>query len=325
MPAPASRPAGQAGDTSVVAHAVAAHDHGSLRGWVAMYWSMRVVGGSTKTAAAKRQDIERFLRFFDAEVGGHAVDDWATSAIKAFVAQLQGQASAKTGTALSPAVQAERRLAAGDPFAGVRAIEVDRPAWKGLSRQQLMRFKVACDRRLVSCAGRDQEPLLEAAVFHTLLQTGLREHELVALDLVDYEAGHHGARLPNVKRKGARVSRKVPVPGEARQALERYVRDARPAGEGALFVSRRGQRLTVRGVSYICERLAQEASATLDEAARCRLAPHQLRHTSLKRVADKHGLHHAQAMGGNLSMRDVFRYATPCDEEMRRNAEGLFT
>lgn len=84
-------------------------------------------------------------------------------------------------------------------------------------------------------------------------------------------------------------------------------------------------RLTTRAVAYICERLAAQACAHVkDPSENFALTPHMLRHTFLKRVADKHGVHVAQQMSGNVNIREVFRYTKPSDDEMHETAEGLF-
>jgi integrase/recombinase XerD len=49
-----------------------------------------------------------------------------------------------------------------------------------------------------------------------------------------------------------------------------------------------------------------------------------LRHTFLKQVTDKHGVHFAQQMSGNVSIREIFRYAKPSQQEMDETVEELF-
>ena len=44
----------------------------------------------------------------------------------------------------------------------------------------------------------------------------------------------------------------------------------------------------------------------------------------LKRIADKNGVHVAQQMSGNISMREVFRYTKPSQEEVEALAEKAF-
>ena len=47
-----------------------------------------------------------------------------------------------------------------------------------------------------------------------------------------------------------------------------------------------------------------------------------LRHTFLKRVTDQYGVHIAQKLSGNVSVREIFRYAN--EEESASVVEGLF-
>jgi integrase/recombinase XerD len=328
-----SRPAGK--PASPLALAVTPEQRDSLAAWASLYWQVHVVAAPNKTLLAKRQDMHRFLRFFGREVGHDHLDGWTPAVTKQFQATLHGEVSPRTGAPLSVStvnrvlatlrhfarwMHAQRPLLAGSPLRGVKDRILEAPVWNGLTAQQLTRLKAACEQRQGGCRRRDQDPLLETAVFLTLLNTGLREHELVALDLADY---HHRG-FHNVKRKGARVSKKVAVPQEAREALDRYIRESRGEEAGPLFVSRAKRRLSTRSVAYICERLAAQACAHVPESERFHLTPHQLRHTFLKRVADKHGVHVAHAMSGNVSIREVFRYTKPSDNEMLQTAEELF-
>ena len=147
---------------------------------------------------------------------------------------------------------------------------------------------------------------------------------LVGLDMHQYRE----RALHEVKRKGAKVTKRINLHREAREARDIYIEEVRDASEGGpsgpVFVGRSGRRLTVHGVGYICSRLARQASVSLPEAERFRLTPHMLRHTFLRRVADKHGIHVAQELSGNVGMREIFRYTKPSDADMARTVEELF-
>jgi hypothetical protein len=41
---------------------------------------------------------------------------------------------------------------------------------------------------------------------------------------------------------------------------------------------------------------------------RVKLTPHMLRHTLLKRITDNHGVHVAQKLSGNVSIKEKFRF-----------------
>lgn len=71
-------------------------------------------------------------------------------------------------------------------------------------------------------------------------------------------------------------------------------------------------------VFNICKRISQLTPE------RIKLTPHMLRHTFLKRVTDKHGIHIAQQLSGNVSVKEIFRYARPSYEESASVVENLF-
>jgi integrase/recombinase XerD len=328
------RPGPAAERAAAIGALVAVGDPGSLCAWVRLYWNWQVSGASVATLRAKRSDLARFVTFFVGELQHDSVDGWTPAISRHFQAHLLNKGSSTGGRLAATSVNricatvrhfgafvhGHRALPAGPPFGDVRDVSVDEPAWYGLSATQLARLRAACELRLAQCRRKNQNPLLEAAVFYVLLHTGLRESELVALDFAQY---HHRG-LHEVRRKARRVTRKVHVPSAAAAMLERYLDESRGRAPGPLFVARGGERLTVRGVAYICERLARQASTHAKEGGRFHLTPHMLRHTYLKRAADQHGVHVAQKLSGNVSMREVFRYTKPSDAEAQQTAEGLF-
>lgn len=74
----------------------------------------------------------------------------------------------------------------------------------------------------------------------------------------------------------------------------------------------------------ICQRVLKQALAFLPDAEKFAFTPHKLRHTFLKKVTDKHGVHFAQELSGNVSIKEIFRYAKPSHEEMQTTIEALF-
>ena len=94
-----------------------------------------------------------------------------------------------------------------------------------------------------------------------LLNTRLRESELCSLDVSQY----HPRGFHEVARKGRRVSKKVPVPAEAKDAVDAYLAERGHASSGPLFVSRYGNRIAAQEVARICERLYRQACAHPDD------------------------------------------------------------
>ena len=316
------------------------HQQDLLTYWAGLYFQFHVVGGSPNTERAKRRDLEKFLAFFVDNLGHEHVDAWTPSVTKGFQRALQNTVPLGYSKPLAPSsinrilatvrhfgkwLHQQRPVLAGNPLENVRDIATDAAAWNGLTDKEIMRLKSACDQRLKHCDRKNQNPLLEIAVLYCLLYTGLREFELASLNIEQYHAGG----FHRVKRKGNKVSRKVPLPKEAARWLDAYL-DQRGEDDSAvleddkpLFVSRYGNRLHPRDIYRIIERICRQASAQLSEEEKMRLSPHMLRHTFLKRVADKKGVHVAQEMSGNVNMREIFRYTKPSQEEMDQIADDI--
>jgi integrase/recombinase XerD len=308
----------------------------SLIAWANLYFEFHVVGSPSNTVEAKTQDLSKFLGFFSKEIGHDHVDSWTPAVTKHFLMQLSQLPLPGTGRALKATsinrvlatlssfaswIEKQRPFLAGNPLIGVKTLKVDAPHWNGLTSREVLRLKTACEQRINGCTRKDQNPLLEVAVFYVLLHTGMREAELVALNRHQY----HTRGFHDVKRKASRVTAKIPCPAEAKEKLDAYLEALPKQDNEPLFTARYGKRLLTRDVQRICERIAEQASAHLSEEEAIHLTPHMLRHTFLKRIADKHGVHVAQQMSGNISMREVFRYTKPSAEEVEKVAESAFT
>jgi integrase/recombinase XerC len=127
----------------------------------------------------------------------------------------------------------------------------------------------------------EQESARDRAIAYTLLFTGLRTAELVALDLPDLRLGEAGGRLL-VHRPAGTSPRELPLHERPRPVLRAWLGERhRWSGAdrtGALFLNRRGGRLTARSVVDLVARLGEQAGLTeLPEGGR--LTPQALRHT----------------------------------------------
>ncbi|HBT47972.1 MAG TPA: tyrosine recombinase XerC [Peptococcaceae bacterium] len=153
--------------------------------------------------------------------------------------------------------------------------------------------------------------LRDRAILETLYGAGVRVGELVNLDLddLDLKGGHL-----RVMGKGRR-ERLAPLGAAARQALEEYLRSARPLlerkgrrPEKALFLNHRGGRLSSRGIRDRLEHYVRKASLS------ARISPHTLRHCfathMLERGAD---LRAVQELLGHarLSSTQVYTHVNP--------------
>ncbi|WP_322783741.1 tyrosine-type recombinase/integrase [Legionella sp. PATHC035] len=311
-------------------------DTNSLSAWLSYYYSVHVNGAPEKTESAKKNDLSKFIHFFQNEVGHDLVDSWTPAVSKQFQKNLTKTISEKTGkpykaTSINRTMATirhvgrwlhqQRPLLAGDPFAQVKDLQTDAPDWNGLTSRQLMRLKSACEQRIKGCTRKNQNPVMEAALFYVLMGTGLRESEVVSLNVGQYrQKGFYDV----LRHKSKRISSKIPLPQESREYLDSYLDKRNAMDDEPLFITRYGTRLQTLDVYRICQRVLNQALAFLPEAEKFEFTPHKLRHTFLKKVTDKHGVHFAQELSGNVSIKEIFRYAKPSQDEMQSTIEELF-
>jgi integrase/recombinase XerD len=154
----------------------------------------------------------------------------------------------------------------------------------------------------------------DRAILEVLYATGLRVSELTSLRAgdIDLEVG-----ILTCFGKG-RKERLVPMGGEARRWVVRYLDDARPeiagrAGAAELFLNHRGGRLTRMGLWGIVRRHAVTAGV------QATLTPHVLRHSFathlLERGADLRAL---QAMLGHADISTTQIYTHITRERLRK-------
>lgn len=337
-----------------------------LRLWADMYLHIHVAGGSGNTLSAKTGDLAKLLDFLQQTFSGDPQKDtWTPSISKAFKKSLTaaGYKPSSMNRVLATLrhfanfVHGQAPFVAGDPFAGVKDFTIEETEWNGLTNRQLSLCRAAIDIRLATCTKKNQNPLFEAAIFYTLLHTGVRSFELTSLKLSQY----HSGGFHQVERKGDMITRKVNVPAGARHWLDRYIYEVRlapyrkglaalvdrdhtggaPRADLAELVTRysneyifvpgrdpqtlkKNKPISERSLREMMERISNQASAQLPDNEKFQLAPHMLRHTYGKRIADKHGIHVAQAMLGNVSIKEVYRYTKPSPQEKGGISENLY-
>ncbi len=233
-------------------------------------------GAAAHTVAAYRTDLQQFAGFAAGRCGGTGGASIDRALITAYVRALQSQPYTAATVA--------RKVAAVHSFVGfllaaglLPAAPTDaRAAPRGgpprptpLSPPQVAKLLAQPRRRTTPAATRD------TAMLELLYATGIRVTELVALDVESVVLRPAGACVRCVG-KGAQA-RTVPVHEHAAAALRVYLDEARPLllrdqTAGALFVNRRGARLTRQGVWLLLKSYA--AAAKLGGA----LTPHTLRH-----------------------------------------------
>jgi integrase/recombinase XerD len=203
--------------------------------------------------ATRRNAVEALSRFFDhlERQRVRNVRRVSEAHIVGFARRLAGGRT-RRGSPLAPSTRAQylavvkaffRHLertgrVLRDPAQGVKLPAQGRLP-RALSERQARRVVSAPDPW--SVVGRRDRAILEL-----LYGTGLRMMECVRLDLSDVDVSQ-GVVL--VRDGKGRKDRLVPLSGQARAALELYLQECRPElvkplGDGALFLSRYGRRLS---------------------------------------------------------------------------------
>ncbi len=300
----------------------------SLATWLQLYMGLEAGACSENTFKAKRRDLEGFLSDFTRASGGDHPDQWTRSLTGGYLKALERQGKKPTtinrvlATLRHAAgwVHRQRPFLAGNPTDRIADIQTDDPSWKGLSDLELTRLKSAAEQLLCLKTAKNQHALRDYAIFLLLLHTGLRVSELLALDLRQYQGKH----FVDVKRKGKKVSAKVFLAAEAREALDRYLDEIRGRTEGPLLLSRSGERLWRSNVHDALKALQGQANAQLPADQKVRLSAHLLRHTMLRRAARNNGVQFAMELSGHTSSNYIWRYIQPSDEEKEKAVEELF-
>lgn len=114
----------------------------------------------------------------------------------------------------------------------------------------------------------------DRALLLLLFNTGARVQEIVDLDVKDLQ--RNPIPLVAISGKGGK-QRTCPIWGRTHKSLEGWLKD-RGTGEGTLFLSRQGRRLTRSGIAYILSAIATRAGLKPRHAKR--VTPHVIRHST---------------------------------------------
>ena len=168
----------------------------------------------------------------------------------------------------------------------------------------------------------------DRAMLELLYATGLRVSELVSLNMEDV---HMPAPISNgsgaIERadrpyvrcmgKGSK-ERTIPIHDEAAGALANYLNDGRAPlvkarKESALFVNRRGERLTRQGFWLILKQYAKEANIATP------VTPHTLRHSfATHMLRGGMNLRHVQELLGHANISTTQVYTQIANEHVRQ-------
>jgi integrase/recombinase XerD len=281
-------------------------------------------GASTNTIAAYKNDLQQFGAYV---VGLSTNGDrpfWGRvdrAALLDFILELRRRRYADATVARKVAavksffsfLQAEGVLRK-NPAESVDSPRVGKSLPKPLSVREVDELLEQPARRCSPEARRDR------AMLEALYATGMRVTEMVSLDMSDVHITRPGAHVRCMGKGGK--ERTLPLQEQAIQALESYLEDGRPhlvrdRRVTALFVNRRGERLTRQGFWLILKGYAKQAGIATP------VTPHTLRHSfATHMLTGGAPLRNVQEMLGHANMSTTQVYTKLTDGYVRQVYES---
>ena len=196
-----------------------------------------------------------------------------------------------------------------NPTASVSSPRAPRPVPKPMTTEQidvLLRQPLCND---------TPEAVRDAAMLELMYATGMRVTELVSLNLDSIYLSPRPATV-RCLGKGAK-ERTIPVYEQACSAVERYLDESRPLllknrPQAALFVNRRGERLTRQGFWLILKNYARAAEIE------AHVTPHTLRHSfATHMLRGGASVRDVQELLGHANVSTTQVYTQLADEHLR--------
>ncbi|MBM3155880.1 MAG: site-specific tyrosine recombinase XerD [Chloroflexi bacterium] len=200
-----------------------------------------------------------------------------------------------------------------NPTEGVSGPKVGKALPKAISIEDVEKLLEQPDKHNTPEAKRDK------AMLELLYATGMRVSEMVSLNVREVNLRNGFVRCFG---KGSK-ERLIPIHSKAIKAVKTYIDDARPQllstqDETALFLNRRGQRLTRQGFWLILKGHAEKAEIEAE------ITPHVLRHSIATHLlhSGKMNLRELQELLGhaNISTTQIYTHLTT--EHLRRVYES---
>lgn len=270
------------------------------------------------TVRVYRSRVGRFLEWLSgADVDGEPLAnpgarDWAVRDYRTFLLTVAGRKPSTVNAHMTAIADFYRRRGLGPATA--RREDLPKAAPRALDHKAQLRWLRAAE----------NAPERDKALAHVGFYAGLRIGEIVALNLADVRLSARKGHLVVRYGKGGRY-REVPLHPALRSTLEKWL-EARVKWPGAtdqpaLFLNRRGGRLSTRGAYDVLTALAEDSGIAVGRGGD--FTPHVLRHTAgttLTRAGTDIVIV-AELLGH--SVETARRYALPSEEDRQAAIERL--
>jgi len=183
----------------------------------------------------------------------------------------------------------------------------------------------------LAATAENPEGFRDHVIIALALATGLREHEIAALDVGDVYLASRGARdrirvrtFKGAGRAGAPDSQEVFASERLREKISRFISWKRRRGESTkngapLFLSSRGRRISTRALRHNWREIQRRAGF-----ADPLFTFHSLRHSAIQNVYDATSdLRLAQRFARHADIQTTTIYASPGDDRVRAVVDSL--
>ncbi len=270
---------------------------------------------SAFTVKSYREDLNQALEFFRGRLPAQALEpaQFTPRLLRAYLAWLHERGYAKTTIARRMAAVrswcrflCRQGVLTANPADGLRGPRQERKLPHFLSEQELTRL-------LETPSAETPLGVRDRAILETLYSAGLRVSELIGLNIadVDLESG-----LATVRGKGKRERLALLGP-QALAALrlwlvEREKISPKARSQSAVYLNKRGTRLTTRSVGRLLQKYL--AQAGLDPRA----SPHTLRHSFATHLLDRGAdIRSVQELLGHRSLANTQIYTHVNTQRLR--------
>ncbi|MEE9278339.1 MAG: site-specific tyrosine recombinase XerD [Dehalococcoidia bacterium] len=277
-------------------------------------------GAAANTISAYRNDLEQFRQFVHLAPSNGQSRTWGEvnpELLQDYIGQLRKKEYADATVARKVAAVKSffnyltaEGVVASDPTETLSSPRVGKTLPKALSVREVDELLEQPRKRSTPEAKRDK------AMLELLYATGMRVSELVALNLDSIELHNNRATVRCLGKGGK--ERLIPIHEQAVHALRVYLQDARPElarsrREKALFINRRGERLTRQGFWLILKNYAKAANIPND------VTPHTLRHSfATHMLRGGAPLRSVQELLGHANISTTQVYTQLTDAHVRR-------
>lgn len=263
-----------------------------------------LIGKTESTKKTYKNVLIQFEKWLDG--AGTTLNDFARADVQQYVDYLV--ANKKSASTINKAFNAIKKFCswvdknvAVEDINIVKQIDYKKQAPKALNRKELL--------GLIREVDRDGNKR-DIAIVQTLLNTGLRVSELVGLDKDDIDISDRKGEITVRNGKGNK-ERNIPLNKEARRAITKYLEE-RCKNQSALFLSNRGERISVRSVQHMVNKYGFNV--------------HALRHTFITGlVRSGQDISVIQSISGHNSADMVLRYSAPTEEDKQNAVENIWS